>query len=119
MIISLIEIIILLVCLFVLIYYRSKNAIRFIAVVNIITQVLLNLTLNFINYTMGSMTYVFFFVMLEIAVFVLEAVIYALLLRKFTDRKADCMITTAYAFAANAVSFAAGMWLSFVIPGIF
>ena len=99
--------------------YRSKKAIRFIAVVNIITQVLLNLTLNFINYSMGSMTYVFFFVMLEIAVFVLEAVIYALLLRKFTDRKADCMITTAYAFAANAVSFAAGMWLSFVIPGIF
>ena len=99
--------------------YREKKAIRFIAVVNIITQVALNVALNIINYNMGSMAFVFFFVLLEIAVFVLEAVVYALLLKKFTAKTSDCFKTTAYAFVANAASFAAGLWLSHLIPGIF
>ncbi len=99
--------------------YTEKKAIRFIAVVNIITQVVLNVALNIINYNMGSMAFVFFFVLLEVVVFALEAVIYGILLKKFTAKKADRFKTTAYAFAANAASFAIGLWLSHIIPGIF
>ncbi|MBR5306452.1 MAG: hypothetical protein IKU47_05985 [Oscillospiraceae bacterium] len=98
--------------------YREKKALRFIAVVNIITQIALNVALNIINYNMGSMAFTFFFVIMEIAVFALEAVIFALLLKRFTA-KSDKARSTAYAFAANAASFAIGLWLSHIIPGIF
>ncbi|MBR6518557.1 MAG: hypothetical protein IKT63_02660 [Oscillospiraceae bacterium] len=98
--------------------YREKKALRFIAVVNIITQIALNVALNIINYNMGSMAFTFFFVIMEIAVFALEAVIFALLLKRFTS-KSDKARSTAYAFAANAASFAIGLWLSHIIPGIF
>ncbi|MBQ7817103.1 MAG: hypothetical protein IJ339_07105, partial [Oscillospiraceae bacterium] len=93
--------------------YREKKTVRFIAAVNIITQVLLNVTLNIINYSMGGMAFFIFFILLEIAVFVLEAVIYAVLLRRFATNKTKGIKTTAYAFVANLFSFAAGMWLSF------
>jgi len=99
--------------------YREKKAIKIIAVVNIITQVVLNVALNIINYNMGSMAFVFFFVLLEVVVFALEAVIYGILLKKFTAKTADRFKTTAYAFTANAASFAIGLWLSHIIPGIF
>ena len=98
--------------------YREKKALRFIAVVNIITQIALNVALNIINYNMGSMAFTFFFVIMEIAVFALEAVIFALLLKRFTA-KSDKARSTAYAFAANTASFAIGLWLSHIIPGIF
>ena len=98
--------------------YREKKALRFIAVVNIITQIALNVALNIINYNMGSMAFTFFFIIMEIAVFALEAVIFALLLKRFTA-KSDKARSTAYAFAANAASFAIGLWLSHIIPGIF
>ena len=98
--------------------YREKKALRFIAVVNIITQIALNVALNIINYNMGSMAFTFFFIIMEIAVFALEAVIFALLLKRFTA-KSDKARSTAYAFAANTASFAIGLWLSHIIPGIF
>ena len=99
--------------------YRERKAIRFIAFVNIITQVGLNVALNIINYNSGSMAFVFFFILLEIVVFIAEAVIYALLLKGFTSKTADYLKTTAYAFAANAASFAVGLWISHIVPGIF
>ena len=98
--------------------YREKKALRFIAVVNIITQIALNVALNIINYNMGSMAFTFFIIIMEIAVFALEAVIFALLLKRFTA-KSDKARSTAYAFAANTASFAIGLWLSHIIPGIF
>lgn len=99
--------------------YREKKAVVFIASVNIITQLILNVSLNIINYNMGSMAFTFFFIVLELVVFALEAVIYSLLLKRFTAKKADSMRATAYAFVANAASFAIGLWLSMQIPGIF
>ena len=99
--------------------YREKKAIRFIAAVNILTQLVLNMGLNIINYNMGSMAFVLFFVIFEIIVFVIEALLYAKLLKKFTASKADCFKTTAYAFVANLVSFGLGLWIAHIIPGIF
>lgn len=99
--------------------YREKKAIRFIAVVNILTQVSLNVALNIINYNMGSMAFTFFFIVLELAVFAAEAVVFALMLKRFTDNGKDKARSTAYAFVANAASFAIGLWLSHIIPGIF
>ena len=99
--------------------YREKKAIKFIAVVNIFTQLVLNAGLNIINYNMGAMAFVFFFVVFEIIVFVIEALLYVKLISKFTQNKVDCFKTTAYAFVANLVSFGVGMWIAHIVPGIF
>ncbi len=99
--------------------YREKRLLLFIAAVNCVTQILLNITLNFINYKSGSMAFVFFYILLEIAVFAIEAVIYFRFFKKFSEKEQPKGKTVFYAFLANSVSFAAGLWLSHIIPGIF
>jgi len=99
-------------------FYREKSALKFIAVVNIFTQIALNVALNIVNYNSGSMAFVFFFIVFELVVFALEAVIYASFIKKFS-KKTSKSRATAYAFAANLASFAIGLWVSHIVPGIF
>ena len=91
----------------------------FIAAVNIITQIVLNVALNIVNYNSGSMAFTFYFILFEIAVFAVEAAVYSLLLKKFSSKPAKRGKDAAYAFAANLASFATGLWLAHIIPGIF
>ena len=65
------------------------------------------------------MGFLIFFILFELVVFAVEAVIYGILLKKFTTKKADCFKTTAYAFVANLLSFVAGLGIAIIIPGIF
>ena len=65
------------------------------------------------------MAFVFFYIVLEIAVFAIEAVIYSLSFKKFSEKEQPKGETVFYALAANGVSFALGLWLSHIIPGIF
>lgn len=99
--------------------YREKRLLFFIVAVNCATQILLNIALNVINYKIGSMAFIFFYIVLEIAVFAIEAVIYSLSFKKFSEKEQPKGKTIFYALAANGVSFALGLWLSHIIPGIF
>ena len=99
--------------------YREKKTLTFIAAVNIITQIVLNVALNIVNYNSGSMAFTFYFILFEIAVFAVEAAVYSLLLKKFSSKPAKRGKAAAYAFAANLASFATGLWLAHIIPGIF
>ena len=99
--------------------YREKRLFIFITAVNCATQILLNIALNVINYKIGSMAFVFFYIVLEIAVFAIEAVIYSLSFKKFSEKEQPKGKTIFYAFAAKGASFALGLWLSHIIPGIF
>ena len=99
--------------------YREKKNLKFIAVVNILTQIALNVGLNIVNYNSGSMAFILSFVLFEVVVFVVEAFAYSLMLGKFSTKPANKGKSTAYAFAANLASFAIGLWLSHIIPGIF
>lgn len=101
-----------------LFFYREKSALRFIAAVNVFTQIVLNVGLNIVNYNKGSMAFVFYFIVFEVVVFALEAVIYTWFIKNFTD-KTNAAKSTAYAFAANLASFAIGLWISHIVPGIF
>lgn len=98
--------------------WRSGKALRWIMGVNLVTQIGLNLALNLINYRSGPWAFVFWYLVLELAVFVAEALIYARVLptRKENGKKAHPVL---YAAAANTISFAAGMALARYIPGIF
>lgn len=99
--------------------YREKKVIGFLAIVNAVTQVALNVALNIINYNSGSMIFTFNYVLLEILVFAIEALAYALLLKKFSGKEQKLVKAVGYALVANAASFGFGLWLAHVIPGIF
>ena len=95
--------------------FRGKRTYRTLIWVNVVTQVLLNVSLNLINFYSGQMAFTFFYVLLELAVFVAEGILFTLLLRK--GQKVWKLWL--YALAANACSFALGLALAHWIPGIF
>lgn len=98
---------------------KGKKTLSFIALVNVGTQILLNTALNVISLT-GSMEEVYaVYVLLEIAVFIVEAAIYAIFIKKFTQKEKTAWFFVLYALAANVASFSAGIALSNIIPAIF
>ena len=99
--------------------YREKKALVFLSIVNVITQVVLNVALNIINYLSGSMGFTFAFVCMEILVFAIEAVTYKAALHRFSEKEKAKRRGVTYALVANTASFAIGLWLAHLIPGIF
>ena len=99
--------------------YREKKALSFLAIINVITQVTLNVALNIINYKSGSMGFTFAFICMEIVVFAIEAIAYKSLLQRFTAAEQKKRRGVSYALVANTASFAIGLWLAHLIPGIF
>lgn len=107
--------------------YRKKAQLGYLLQVNLVTQLLLNLLLNWANFQWGPCVFVPFFfntsalvyTALEVGVCCLEACVY----RRGLPSRGTCTWTRprpmAYAWAANLASFLAGLCLARVIPGIF
>ena len=97
--------------------YLAKQQLGFIALVNVATQLVLNILLNLVNYNQGGLIYLFLYVFLELFVFAAEAVIYAhsATLRKYAkpERKLHPVL---YALIANLASYIAGIFLFLHIP---
>lgn len=94
--------------------YRAKNELLLICIINIVTQIILNVALNVINYQDGYMAFTACYIFLEAIVFALEAAVYCTRLK---DKKKSRNIL--YALTSNALSFGVGLWLAHIIPGIF
>ena len=99
--------------------YREKKALSFLAIINVITQVTLNVALNIVNYKSGSMGFTFAFICMEILVFAIEAISYKAHLHRFSEKEKVEHRGVTYALVANTASFAIGLWLAHLIPGIF
>jgi len=97
---------------------KVKRQIRVIALTNIATQTLLNVLLNLINYKYGHAAFIFNFVWMELAVFVIEGFVYSRLLNR-KDHFVSGGRAWGYAFTANLVSFGVGMVIAELLPGIF
>jgi len=95
--------------------FREKYIFRFIAIVNIITQVALNLALNYINYRSGLYAFILFYVLFEFAVFAAESIIYI----KYLIKSASKRELILYSLSANAASFVLGIILASMAPNIF
>lgn len=95
--------------------FRGKRTYRTLIWVNVVTQVLLNVGLNLINYYGGQLAFTVFYVLLELVVFAVEGGVLALTL----GEKQKVRKLWLYALAANACSFALGLALAHWIPGIF
>ena len=99
--------------------FREKRLVAFIAAANVVTQVILNVALNLVNYYSGSLAFTLSYVLFELIVFAVEAVVFAVLFQNFSEQAYKRGKIVGYAFVANALSFGLGLWLSHLIPGIF
>ena len=86
--------------------------------VNVFTQLVLNMALNIINYNRGPYDFTFWFVILETAVFIIEAALYTCLIYRRDDDISEGKIIL-YAFTANMISLLSGIVIAHIVPGIF
>jgi len=108
---------------------RSKKQILTVLIVNILTQTALNITINVLAFFQGGWA-MLWYLPLEIAVFVTEAVAYSIVFYRMqrptvgidgglTNKDfIPIRICVLYSLCANLISFAAGFILALVIPGI-
>ncbi len=106
-------------CVALLFGFRKKRALMYITLINTVTQIVLNVLLNLINFGYGQMAFVFGYILLEIVVFAIEAAAYFMLRSRLTEKEKPCLFYVLYSFVANAVSFAAGLVAANIFPGIF
>ena len=99
--------------------YREKKQLLLLVGVNSGTQIILNVLLNIINYNSGEMAFVVFYVLFELVVFAIEAILFYHLLNKISIKQKPKWHAVVYALVANAVSFGAGMMIAECLPGIF
>lgn len=98
---------------------HEKKQLLLIGGVNIATQLLLNAALNIAYYYNGSRQAVLVYVFLELLVCIGEAVLYTQLIPRISQRDVTAGRLIGYAVTANVISFAAGLGLVYLIPGIF
>ena len=98
---------------------RSKRQLALLTGINVSTQIILNVSLNIINYNKGYFAFVFYYILLELLVLTIEAVVYGAVFRREKYGTVSKTRAIAYAFVANAVSFGAGLWIAQQVPGIF
>ena len=98
--------------------YRSRSQVKIIAVINICTQLALNLALNLIAYYQGSFMFAFRFLLMELAIFIAEAVLYRVFFRR-AGEEIGVKRAIGLSAAGNACSYLLGLFLASVVPGVF
>ena len=99
--------------------FRKKELLLLIVAANVVTQVAFNVALNVIYNAQGPWAAVFYYVVLEPVIFVIEAVVYCLLFNRFSEMKHSRTKIILYALAANICSFVIGFLAAKVIPFAF
>ena len=99
--------------------FRRKKQLLLLIGVNTATQIILNVLLNVINYNSGELAFVVFYILFEIAVFVIEAILYCTIMKKISEQPKKNWFYVLYALIANAASFGAGFVVAQMLPGIF
>lgn len=95
---------------------KGSRTLLTVLIVNLVTQIALNVAVNLIYYFNGVLAYLLFFALLEIAVTLVEAVAYCILLRK---NGVPIWKSILYAVVANAVTAVGGFFLAKWLPGMF
>ena len=108
--------------------YRDKEHIKPILIVNIITQLLLNVGLNLFDLfefggnaprAWGYLVIIILYTFLELVVFGVESVVYYFSFGRSDKKVYGKDMSVLYAFVANLLSFIVGMILAVWLPGIF
>lgn len=96
--------------------FKQKKVLTIITVTNVVTQILLNVALNLIRFYNGALAFLIFYFLFEIAVFIIEAIVYGGTFNRVSQTKIPVWKSVLYALISNALSFGAGFVLT--IPGI-
>lgn len=99
--------------------YRNKKQLLLIFVVNAVTQLTLNISLNSVGLKSGYTEYIITYALLELAIFIAEAIIYSAFLDKLSGKPKKRALCVLYALCANACSLAVGLTLAKLIPVLF
>ena len=99
--------------------FRGKKALLLLVIVNTVTQIILNVLLNIINFRSGSWAFVAWYIMLELAIFAIEAALYTAFMKKLTGKEKPVLFYGTYSLVANGISFGAGLIIANILPGIF
>ncbi len=97
--------------------YLKAGRLGVIIYTNLVTQLLLNLALNAINFRSGWLTMMIAYLLLEAGVFVIEGAVYtaaAIKRPEFDDRRGRKLRAWLYALAANFASFAMGIAIFYI-----
>lgn len=95
--------------------YLKRRCLRVLLITNLATQLALNLALNLTCYFSGSLAMWVFYPLFELAVFIVEAVVFRLAFKPEGGKGHPVL----YAFVANAASYAFGLWLGNLAPALF
>jgi len=101
-------------CIALLFYSSSKRAMSVIFTFNVITQIILNVLLNIIDYKSGGFAFLVFYVQMEFIVFMIEAVAFRMLLGRRNPETGKRNHPFIYAALANFISFQVGYFGSFL-----
>lgn len=99
--------------------FGEKRQIRFIIFVNLVTQIALNVALNFINFHYGRLAFYSLYILLEIAITALEAILYTVYFKRDGEKGQPYRKPYVYALVANSASFILGMYLALYLPEFF
>ena len=99
--------------------FRGNKALILLVIVNTVTQIILNVLLNIINFRSGSWAFIECYIILELAVFAIEATLYTAFMNKLTGKEKPVLFYGAYSLLANGISFGAGLVIANILPGIF
>ena len=86
----------------------AKGQMLLLLASNLVTQIILNILLNVINYRSGYLAYLFYYVIFELVVIAAETVLYLLFMNKLTDKSRKKYVYVLYALIANITSFVSG-----------
>lgn len=95
--------------------YLKRQHLRVLLIANLVTQLALNLALNLTCYFSGALAMWLLYPLLELAVFIVEAVVFRLAFKPQAGKGHPVL----YAFVANAASYALGLWLGNLVPALF
>ena len=99
--------------------FLARKQLLLVVLTNLVTQVLLNIALQVLGVQPNFVFYVVEYGLLELGVFLVEAVVYVLLLGRLGPPEGPKGHPVAYAAAANGLSFVVGYGLSRLLPQLF
>lgn len=99
--------------------FIEKKLLLWIAGINVVTQILLNVMLNLINYNQQNSMFVFIYIVLEVMVIVIEAFLYNRIINRRGQEILPTQACVIYSLVANIASFIAGLFLANWLPGMF
>jgi hypothetical protein len=99
--------------------FRDKRSLLVLMIVNCTTQVLLNMILNILNFNGGAIFFIIGYVLIEMLIIAIEAIVYSVFLRVYEKRGKNILLAILYAIISNVVSFCTGILIASLLPGMF